>query len=873
MFTVSEIREKYLKFFEKNGCKIIKPSSLVPNDPTLLFTNSGMVQFKNYFKGIEKAPFTKATTVQKSVRAGGKHNDLDNVGYTARHHTFFEMLGNFSFGDYFKREAITWAWEFLTSILKIPDDKLLATIYCDDEEAYNIWNKDVGLPPERIIRLKENFWEMGDTGPCGPCSEIFYDHGAEVWGGVPGSPEEDGDRYIEIWNLVFTQFNRNEKGELDELPSKCIDTGMGLERIAAVLQNVHNNYEIDLFKKLIDNSINIIGDGDIFSHRIIADHLRSSSFLICDGVLPSNEGRGYVLRRIMRRAMLHIHKLGCSTTSMYKLVPCLVNIMGDFYTELKENETFIIETLENEENRFRLTLENGIKKLDEKIKNIENSVLGGVDAFELYDTYGFPLDLTEILLKDKNISVDIDGFDKEMEKQRSRAKASWIGSGDKKDNELYLKITERVNCEFYNKSTTTGKILKLIRDNNFVNEVKQGENVEIITDNTCFYGETGGQAGDGGMIVLSSEAGGSFSTPFAVIQINSTIKTSNNLIVHIGTVEMGSFKPNDSVIMSIDRDRRSKTAANHSATHLLHFALKQFLGNSVNQRGSFVDDKRLRFDVSYPGTISPEVLRNVEKLVNSLIIENTDTKVEIMSLDKAKESGAVALFSEKYGDEVRVVSMGLHKNNNDNLSSYYSVELCGGTHVKKTGDIGFFKIVREESIASGIRRIEAVTGIEALNYVNEKFSVVDTLSNSFKIGYDKILEKIDVLIKENRELKKLLSNTEKTKLNEIKFQENIIRGINIAYSNLKNINPQELKQVIIGWQNTKYKINTIVFAVCKNDEKSVVIVAISKDLLTKYNALELLNKIGGKGGGVGGFAMGTYSGDDIGAEEITNCLL
>ncbi len=855
MFTVSEIREKYLKFFEKKGCKIIKSSSLVPDDPTLLFTNAGMVQFKNYYKGIEIPKFTKATTVQKCVRAGGKHNDLDNVGYTARHHTFFEMLGNFSFGDYFKKEAINWAWEFLTKILGLPKEKLCATIYYEDEEAFEIWHKIVGLPKEKIVRLKENFWEMGNTGPCGPCSEIFYDHGPEVEGGMPGTPEEDGDRYIEIWNLVFTQFNRNEKGELEELPKKNIDTGMGLERIAAVLQGVHNNFEIDLFEKLINNSKNIIGDGDIFAHRIIADHLRSSSFLIADGVLPSNEGRGYVLRRIMRRAMLQIHKLGCKNVAMYRLVPCLVDLMGDAYPELIEKEEFIMENMKIEEDRFRATLDKGLKRLEDKIQKVENNTLDGKDAFELYDTYGFPLDLTEILLKDKNIAVDIEGFDEEMKKQKERAKANWVGSGDKAINEIYLKINENTNFEGYDKLICNGKIIKIIKNNEFVSEVKEGDEIELVTDNTCFYGEMGGQVGDTGIIMLTKQNVPVL--PFCAIQVKNTIKV-NGCIIHQGIVEIGNFKVGDEVNLGVNKNRRKQISANHSATHLMHYALRKLLGNTLTQKGSMVDEKRLRFDVSYNGVIEPEILKNVEELVNNLIIDNTEVKTEIMNIEDAKKTGAMALFNEKYGDKVRVVEMGLNKS--DEEKKYCSMELCGGTHIKRTGDIGFFKIVKEESIASGIRRIEAITGIEALKFVNEKISVVNILSENLKVAGDAIIEKIIALQKENKDLKKQLNDFEKSKLNNLKFEEENIKGFRLAYKILENVNSQDLKQVIVTWQNTKYKENTIVVAVIKNGEKNTIVVAVSKDLTEKYNAVELIKKFGAKGGGVATFAMGSIGG-------------
>ncbi len=630
---------------------------------------------------------------------------------------------------------------------------------------------------------------------------------------------------------------------------------MGLERIAAVLQGVHNNFEIDLFKKLIDNSKNIIGDGDIFAHRIIADHLRSSSFLIADGVLPSNEGRGYVLRRIMRRAMLQVHKLGCKNVAMYKLIPCLVDLMGDAYPELKEKEEFIMENMRVEEERFRATLDKGLKRLEDKIQNVENNIFDGKDAFELYDTYGFPLDLTEILLKDKNITVDIEGFDEEMKKQKERAKANWVGSGDKAIKEIYLKINENTNFEGYGKLICNGKIIKIIKDNNFVDEVKEGDTIEVVTDNTCFYGEMGGQVGDTGIIMLTKQ--NAPVVPFCAIQVKNTIKV-NGCTIHQGIVEIGSFKIGDEVNLGVNKNRRAQISANHSATHLMHYALRKFLGNTLTQKGSMVDEKRLRFDVSYNGVIEPEILKNVEQLVNNLIIENTEVKTEIMSIDEAKKTGAMALFNEKYGDKVRVVEMGLDKN--DEEKKYCSMELCGGTHVKRTGDIGFFKIVKEESIASGIRRIEAITGIEALKFVNEKISVVNILSENLKVVGDAIIEKIIALQKENKDLKKQLNDFEKSKLNNLKFEEENIKGFRLAYKILENVNSQDLKQVIVTWQNTKYKENTIVVAIIKNGEKNTIIVAVSKDLIEKYNAVELLKKFGGKGGGVATFAMGSISG-------------
>ena len=886
MFTTNEIRNKYLKFFEDKGCRKVKSSSLVPNDPTLLFTNAGMVQFKNYLKGTEKPKFTKAVSVQKCIRAGGKHNDLDNVGYTARHHTFFEMLGNFSFGDYFKREAIEWAWEFLTNELLIPQEKLLATVYYNDEEAYKIWRHVIGLDEERIIKIpnKNNFWEMGNTGPCGPCSEIFYDHGPSISGGKPGTKDEDGDRYIEIWNIVFTQFNRNDKGDLEELPSKNIDTGMGLERIAAVLQGVHNNFETDIFKKLIKNSENIIGIGDIFAHRIIADHLRSSSFLICDGIFPSNEGRGYVLRRIMRRSMLQIHKLGAKKASMYKLVPCLIDIMSDAYPELSENEKIIMETLENEENKFKSTLDNGIKILEEKVKNLDSNIMSGYDAFELYDTYGFPLDLTEMLLREKNININIDEFDEEMNKQKDRARSSWIGSGDKSINDLYLKLEQKTNFVGYEKNNASARIINIIKDGKFIDNATSGENIEIITDVSCFYGEKGGQVGDSGLFILIKDDG-TIPLPFSVIEISDT-QIFNDTIIHKGKVEIGSFKIGDRVNMSINLDKRAKISANHSATHLLHFALKILLGNSVNQKGSFVNENGLRLDVSYNGKIEKEILNKVEEIVNDIIIKNTKVTTELMPIEEAKKSGAIALFNEKYGNFVRVVSMGEYKtktnknfNNNLNKSNYTiqeitnelnnfenktgilcSKELCGGTHVKNTGDIGFFKIIKEESIASGIRRIEACTGLKALDFIRCNLSIVDELSNIFKISKENIVDKVNYLILENKELKKINSDLKKNTLSNIEFNKMEKNGINILNKNFDNVDPQDIKGIVVNLKNTKYKNNTIICASCNNKNKKICMVAVSNDITEKYNATEILKNLGVHGGGANGFAMGSFEG-------------
>lgn len=893
MFTLEEIREKYLKFFESKGCKIVRSSSLVPNDPTLLFTSAGMVQFKNYYKGIEKPKFTRAVTAQKCVRAGGKHNDLEAVGNDARHHTFFEMLGNFSFGDYFKKEAITWAWEFLTKELLIPAEKLAVTIYIDDDEAYDIWKNIVGLPEDRIIRLKDNFWEMGDTGPCGPCSEIFYDHGPEIWGGLPGTPEEDGDRYIEIWNIVFTQFNRNEKGELEELEHKNIDTGMGLERIAAVLQGVHNNFEIDLFQKMIENSKNIIGDGNIYCHRIIADHLRSSCFLIADGVLPSNEGRGYVLRRIMRRAMLQINKLGCKKTTMFKLVPNFVNLMEKAYPELVEHEELIMETLKNEEDKFRETLDKGLKKLDEKIKNLQGNKLSGKDAFELYDTYGFPLDLTEMILKDKNITIDHDEFDEEMKKQKERARANWVGSGDIKNSEIYAKLTDRTVFEGYDKTATNcAKILNIIKDDKFVQEAKNGEEVEIVLDRTCFYGECGGQVGDIGLMILLSKDG-SITLPFSMFEITNTLKTANQVIIHRGKVENGGFKVGDFVNLSINTERRKQITANHSSAHLLQYALKTVVGNTIAQKGSYVDENRLRFDVAFNRQITHEELEKVESIVNEIIIQNTETKTEVMPLDKAKEIGAIALFNEKYGDEVRVVMIG--KNNtkpvykevenkdeydiNDLVESltpqnhskeYLSVELCGGTHVKRTGDIGLFKIIREEAIASGVRRIEAITGLKALEYMNNKINLINNISLTLKSEEENIVDKIKSLQQENKELSKELQEKQKNELKNLQFKAEQNGDITLYYNEFKNVNSGDFKAVISELLNEKYKDNSIIVAICKNDAKNVIIVGISKNISDKYDANNIMKLLNARGGGQKTLAMGSIQ--EYNLDSIKNIL-
>ncbi|MDR2077834.1 MAG: alanine--tRNA ligase [Rickettsiales bacterium] len=870
MLTTDEIRRRFLDFFKTKGSKIIASSSLVPKDPSLLFTNAGMVQFKNYFNNSEEPEFSRVATVQKCVRAGGKHNDLDNVGYTARHHTFFEMLGNFSFGDYFKREAITWAWEFLTDVLEIPAEKLLVTVYHDDLETHDIWKNTIGLATDKIIKIstKDNFWEMGDSGPCGPCTEIFYDHGENIAGGIPGSAEEDGDRYVEIWNIVFTQFNRNKNGELEELPKKNIDTGIGLERMAAVLQGVHNNYEIDLFKNLIENSRNLIKDGDITAHRIIADHLRSSCFLICDGVLPSNEGRGYVLRRIMRRSMLQLYKLGCREASMYRLVPCLVQTMGEAYPELGEHKDFAMETLLTEENKFRATLEKGMKVLENMTRDASGNILDGKSAFELYDTYGFPLDLTEIILKDRgNIVLDVDGFNREMSKQKTRARENWVGSGDTANSEAYLNSAQKTNFLGYDALENYGTILQLLVDNRSVNSVQEGEQIELVSDSTCFFGEMGGQVGDRGEILLKDSADPG--EILAAIDVYDTQRTAKETIVHRGNVKFGKFSIGDRVYFIVDGIRRDRIRANHSATHLLQFALRTVLGtNVISQRGSRVSEEHLRFDFSCDRPIDDEILGKVEEIVNSIIMENNEVKTEITTFKKAKELGAVALFSEKYGENVRVISMGtvntLEKFSlaGANAGGYNSVELCGGTHVRRTGDIGLFKIIRVEPVASGVRRIEACSGKDALNYINEKIAIVQKISAILKTNHSSIFERVKSLLDENKELKKHLANAEKSKILNIAFEEKMVKGIRILFGDFRMTNgdPNNIKQLILSQKKTKYSSGAMIFAVSSGESnKNIAMIALADDLVGSYDASSILKNLGVIGGGARNFAMGSTS--------------
>ena len=758
MTSTNEIRRSFLEYFGSHGHDVVQSAPLVPyNDPTLMFTNAGMVQFKNVFTGLEKRPYQRATSSQKCVRAGGKHNDLDNVGYTARHHTFFEMLGNFSFGDYFKEQAITHAWTLLTKEWGLPKDKLLATVYHTDDEAFALWQKIAGLSEDRIIRIptKDNFWAMGDDGPCGPCSEIFFDHGDHIWGGPPGSPDEDGDRFIEIWNLVFMQFEQTAGEITGELPKPSIDTGMGLERIAAVLQGQHDNYDTDTFKALIAASVNLTGvkaEGETqASHRVIADHLRSTSFLLADGVLPSNEGRGYVLRRIMRRAMRHAHLLGAKDPLMHRLVPALVTEMGAAYPELGRAQPLIEETLLREEVQFRRTLANGLKLLDEATGDLgEGSSLPGETAFKLYDTYGFPYDLTEDALRSRGISVDKAGFDAAMAQQKAAARAAWKGSGQAADAEVWFDIAERVGAtEFTGYTAVTGEaqVMALVKDGKEVDRVAAGDSVSVITNQTPFYGESGGQMGDAGTIT---------GTNGLVLQVSDTGKPLGRLHAHNAVVASGALKVGDVVKLDIDVARRDATRANHSATHLLHEALRRRLGDHVTQKGSMVSAERLRFDFSHPTALSAEDLAVVEAEVNAEVRANDPVVTRLMSPEDAIAAGAMALFGEKYGDEVRVLSMG-----RTSEGKSYSTELCGGTHVRAMGDIGVFRIVSESAVSSGVRRIEALTGEGARAWLIGREEQLKQVAGLLKTTPDDVEARVAALVEERRKLERELAEAKK----------------------------------------------------------------------------------------------------------------
>lgn len=844
--TVKEIRSTFLNYFAKNGHKVVPSSSLVPdNDPTLMFTNSGMVQFKNILAGNETRDYTRATTSQKSVRAGGKHNDLDNVGYTVRHHTFFEMLGNFSFGDYFKDDAIRFAWEVVNKEFGIPKDKLAVTYYHTDEEAREIWKKVSGLPEDRIIPIatKDNFWQMGDTGPCGPCSEIFYDHGPEVWGGLPGTPEEDGDRWIEIWNLVFDQYEDLPDGSRIPLKRPSIDTGMGLERIAAILQGVHSNYDIDIFRNLIKaiaDMANSDPNGPLkASHNVIADHLRSTSFLIADGVLPSNEGRGYVLRRIMRRAMRHAYMLGVKEPMMYKLLPALQKEMGEAYPELYSAETLITETIRSEEERFLKTLDKGLRLLDDEAGHLKaGDTFNGETAFKLYDTYGFPLDLTQDALRLKDIKVDTDGFDKAMERQKAEARKNWAGSGDAGTEKIWFELNEKLPAtEFlgYNTLKTEAQVTALVQDGKEVSEVSNGE-FFLLTNQTPFYGEMGGQVGDKGKITGKD----------LEIEVTDTKKKLDGLYVHIAKIVKGRIKNGDIVLMEVCESNRKAIEANHTVTHLLHHALQEKFGASVTQKGSMVAAERMRFDIAYPKQISENELRDLEDTVNSLIRQNLKVNTKLMSHDEAINSGAMALFGEKYGDEVRVVCVG------DGVST----ELCGGTHVKETGDIGYFNIVSESAVAAGVRRLECVTGTHAERFVQDIEDKLHRVGACLKLSFNDIEARVNQLLEEKKKLeaqvfelkKKLVSN--KAADNPDNFEA--VNGVKFVAKILENIPAKELK-AFVDEIKAQYPEDTIVALLASNEGKASVVIGVSDNLAAKYPANSLIKVIapfvGAQGGG------------------------
>jgi alanyl-tRNA synthetase len=857
--TLNEIRDTFLKYFEKNDHKIVESSNLVPNnDPTLMFANSGMVQFKNVFTGLEKRDYQRATTSQKCVRAGGKHNDLENVGYTPRHHTFFEMLGNFSFGDYFKEKAIHYAWDLITKDFGIDKNRLYVTVFHEDDEAFNFWKKIAGLSEDRIIRIStsDNFWSMGETGPCGPCSEIFYDHGDHLKGGLPGSKDEDGDRFIEIWNLVFMQYEQVTKDKRINLPKPSVDTGMGLERIAALLQGTHDNYETDHFKKLIQSTSDIVNkkpdQNNLSSFRVIADHLRASSFLIAEGVLPSNEGRGYVLRRIMRRGMRHSHLLGSKEPVFYNLFETLKNEMSGNYPELKRAESLIKETLKMEEEKFLVLLDRGIKILNDEVSKIDK-VLPGEVAFKFYDTYGFPLDLTEDILKNKSLSIDTPKFHELMKQSRELAKKNWKGSGDTAVEDVWFGIRDKLGAtEFlgYETNQAEGLVLTILKDNKEVKELKKGDEGMIITNQTPFYGESGGQVGDTGEIISND----------LKFEVSDVQKKLGDLFVHYGKVIDGSIKLNDNVEMKINIERRDDTRAYHSATHLLHESLRRVLGTHVTQKGSLVEPSRLRFDFSHMKPITEEEINKIESFVNSMVEKKSEVRTRLMTPDEAVENGALALFGEKYGDEVRVLSMG-----NEN-GKYFSTELCGGTHVKNTGDIGKFKIVSQSSIAAGVRRVEALRDRQLNDYLKnkEKLSSIssekndeiikDLIQQIKKLGGKPKLEELDqkIIIKnltkqlETLNVSSILSDKSKNKIIDEE-----VKGIKIRFQSIEGLPSKELRKLVD--KGKKDLVEGIVAVFAYQGDKVGVAVGVTEKLSQKYDAVEFVKVsseiIGGKGGG------------------------
>jgi alanyl-tRNA synthetase len=854
MSGVNDIRANFLAYFAREGHEVVPSSPLVPrNDPTLMFTNAGMVQFKNVFTGLEKRPYVRAVTAQKCVRAGGKHNDLDNVGYTARHHTFFEMLGNFSFGDYFKERAIELAWRLVTKEFGVPADRLMVTVYVDDDEAFNLWKKIGGLPDSRIGRIagSDNFWAMGDTGPCGPCSEIFYDHGPHIAGGPPGSPDADGDRFVEIWNLVFMQYEQLAGGERVDLPRPSIDTGMGLERIAAVMQGTHDNYKIDLFGALIEAIADLTGvdpEGERkASHRVIADHLRASSFLIADGVLPSNEGRGYVLRRIMRRAMRHAELLGAKEPLMWRLVPALVREMGQAYSELHRAEPLITETLKLEETRFRRTLERGLAILDEESKGLKRGAMfDGVTAFTLYDTFGFPLDLTQDALKPRGIGVDIAAFTDAMERQREKARASWTGSGEAADEAVWFALREEAGgTDFlgYETENAAGAVAALVRDGKTVSALKQGESGAVILNQTPFYAESGGQVGDTGMMIGEGMR----------FTVTDTQKRAGDLYVHLGKVEQGTLKVGAPLSLDVDHERRGAIRKNHSATHLLHEALRQVLGDHVAQKGSLVAPDRLRFDFSHPKPMSAGEIERIEDIANDVVLQNAPVITRLLGRDDAIASGARALFGEKYGDEVRVVAMGEGSGN----TLGWSVELCGGTHVKRTGDIGLVSVTGEAAVASGVRRIEALTGAAARKELNRQRSEIKLVAAEMNAPVSEVTTRAAALVAERKRLERDLSEAKKKlamgggkrdgadgvrTVGDIKLMARSVEGI-------------ELKDLRGLADEGKKKVGSGIVAIVgvTGEGKAGLVVGVTPDLTERFNAVDLARKgaeaLGGKGGG------------------------
>ncbi|GAA5315314.1 MAG: alanine--tRNA ligase [Candidatus Pelagadaptatus aseana] len=854
----AEIREAFLKFFETKGHAIVPSSSLVPgNDPTLLFTNAGMVQFKDVFLGDDKRPYTRATSSQRCVRAGGKHNDLENVGYTARHHTFFEMLGNFSFGDYFKESAINYAWEFLTSKewLNIPVEKLMVTVYEEDDEAYDIWHKQVGVPADKIVRIgdkggkyqSDNFWAMGDTGPCGPCTEIFYDHGEDIWGGPPGSPEEDGDRFIEIWNNVFMQFNRSADGTMEPLPKPSVDTGMGLERIAAVMQDVHSNYEIDLFQNLLKASAEATGATDLEnkSLRVIADHIRSCAFLVIDGVMPSNEGRGYVLRRIMRRAIRHGHKLGQKQPFFHKLAAALAVEMGDAYPELREQQAQVEKVLLTEEQQFEKTLDKGMAVLESEIRKLSGKEIPGDVVFTLYDTYGFPLDLTADIARERELTIDEEGYEAAMEEQRARARAAGTFKVDYSNS---LKLEGATRFDGYTDTTAQAKVVALVKDGEQVDSLVEGEQGAVVLENTPFYAESGGQVGDSGYLTSANSR----------FEVRDCVKQAANHL-HEGVVLSGTINVGDSLEATIDADVRQATALNHSATHLLHAALRDILGDHVSQKGSLCDSERLRFDFSHFEAVKPEQIKQIEAMVNQQIMANTEVETAVCDMETAKAKGAMALFGEKYGDEVRVLSMG----------DGFSVELCGGTHAERTGDIGQIRITSEAGVASGVRRIEAVTGSKALALADEQQALLEQVAAMLKTRPELLADKVGQLVtqskQQEKELVQLKAKLASAASGDLINQAKDVAGIKVLAAQLDGADMKSLDNSVA---QLKDKLgDCVVLLASPAGEKINLIAAVSSDVQAKLKAGDLIKYfaplVGGKGGGKPDKAKG--AGTDLAA--------